>query len=133
MSCGISHKYSSDPALLWLWGRLAAVVLIRPLAWEPPYAMGVALKRQKTKKKSTFYLYRFPLSGLAYEMKSYNMWLLPLNTKRNHIICGSFHLTRFIHVGVPVVAQWLMNPTRNREVAGSIPVLDWWIGGPALP
>ena len=24
---------------------------IRPLAWEPPYAVGVALKRQKTKKK----------------------------------------------------------------------------------
>ena len=23
--------------------------------------------------------------------------------------------------GVPVVAQWLMNPTRNHEVAGSIP------------
>ena len=25
--------------------------------------------------------------------------------------------------GVPVVAQWLMNPTRNHEVAGSIPGL----------
>ena len=24
---------------------------IRPLAWEPPYAAGVALKRQKTKNK----------------------------------------------------------------------------------
>ena len=29
--------------LLWLWCRLAAQ--IRPLAWEPPYAAGVALKR----------------------------------------------------------------------------------------
>ena len=36
-------------ALLWLWCRLVAVALIRPLAWEPPYAMGVAL--EKTKKK----------------------------------------------------------------------------------
>ena len=26
-------------------------------------------------------------------------------------------------LGVPVVAQWLTNPTRNREVAGSIPAL----------
>jgi len=26
-------------------------------------------------------------------------------------------------VGVPVVAQWLTNPTRNHEVAGSIPAL----------
>ena len=41
----------SDLALLWLWCRLAAVALIRPLAWEPPYATGVALKRPKKKKK----------------------------------------------------------------------------------
>ena len=27
-----------DPALLWLWGRSAAVTLIQPLAWELPYA-----------------------------------------------------------------------------------------------
>ena len=38
-----------DMVLLWLWHRLAAVALIRPLAWEPPYAEGVALKRQKDK------------------------------------------------------------------------------------
>ena len=31
--------------------RLAAIALIRPLVWEPPYAMSVALKRQ-TKQKS---------------------------------------------------------------------------------
>ena len=39
--------------MLWLWRRLAAVALVRPLAWEPPYATGVALKRQKEKKKLT--------------------------------------------------------------------------------
>ena len=33
--------------LLWLWHRLAATALIRSLAWEPPYAASVALKRQK--------------------------------------------------------------------------------------
>ena len=27
------------------------------------------------------------------------------------------------NAGVPVVAQWLTNPTRNHEVAGSIPGL----------
>ena len=51
MSCGIGHRHGSDPALLWLWHRPAAVVPIQPLAWEPPYAAGAALKRQKTKKK----------------------------------------------------------------------------------
>jgi len=35
--------------------------------------------------------------------------------------------------GVPVVAQWLTNPTRNREVAGSVPALAQWVTDPALP
>ena len=30
--------------LLWLWRRSAAVAPIRPLAWEPPYTAGAALK-----------------------------------------------------------------------------------------
>ena len=30
-------------------------------------------------------------------------------------------------VGVPVVAQWLMNPTKNHEVLGSIPSLAQWV------
>ena len=47
MSCGVGHRCSVDPALLWLWCRLAAIALIGPLAWEPPYAVGVAPKRQK--------------------------------------------------------------------------------------
>ena len=50
-SCGVGHRCGSDPVLLWLWRRPAATAPIRPLAWEPPYATGTALKRQKTKKK----------------------------------------------------------------------------------
>ena len=38
--------------MLWLWRRLATVALISSLAWEPPYAKGVALKRQKQNKKT---------------------------------------------------------------------------------
>ena len=34
---------------MWLWRRPAATALIGPLAQEPPYAAGVALKRQKIK------------------------------------------------------------------------------------
>ena len=40
-------QWAKDPALLWLWHRLAAAAPIRPLAGEPPYAVGAALKRQK--------------------------------------------------------------------------------------
>ena len=38
-----------DVLWLWLWHRLAATALTRPLAWEPPYAASAALKRQKIK------------------------------------------------------------------------------------
>ena len=35
--------------------------------------------------------------------------------------------------GVPVVAQWLTNQTRNHEVEGSVPALAQWVNDPALP
>ena len=50
-SCGVGCRCGSDLMLLWLWRRPAATAPIRSLAWEPPYATGAALKRQKTKKK----------------------------------------------------------------------------------
>ena len=54
MSCGLGRRCCSDLALLWLWCRLAAVAPIKPLAWEPPQATGVALKgkQNKTKKQT---------------------------------------------------------------------------------
>ena len=42
-------RHSLD--LVWLWCKIAAVALIGPLAWEPLYAAGVAIKKKKTKKK----------------------------------------------------------------------------------
>ena len=53
MSCGAGHRRGSDPRLLWLWCRPAAVALIRPLAWKLPYARGVALKDKKTTTTTT--------------------------------------------------------------------------------
>ena len=83
MSCDVSCRCGSDPALLSWWGRPAAAAPIRPLIWELPCAMGADLKSQKR--------------------------------------------------GVPIVAQWLTNPTRNHEVAGSVPALAQWVNDPALP
>ena len=54
VSCGIGPRHGSDPAWLWLWCRPAAVALILPLVWEPPYAICAALtKKQKKKKRNT--------------------------------------------------------------------------------
>ena len=53
MRCGVGHRRGSDLALLWLWHRLAAVALTGPLAWELPYALGVALKSKKIDKNET--------------------------------------------------------------------------------
>ena len=53
MSCYVGLGCGSDLALLWLWHRLAVTDLIQPLAWEPPYAVGAALKRQEKKMHLT--------------------------------------------------------------------------------
>ena len=50
MSSGVGNRSGPDPKLLWMWHRPAAVVPIRPLVWELPYATGVPLKRKEKKK-----------------------------------------------------------------------------------
>ena len=50
MICGAGCRQGSDPEWLWPWYRPAAAASIQPLAREPPYAAGVAQKRQKKKE-----------------------------------------------------------------------------------
>ena len=87
MNCGVGHRLGSDPALLWLWCRLVAAAQIRPLTWELPYAMGVALKRQNK------------------EIKMFLSW-------RSH--CGSAEINpTCLHEVVdliPGLAQWVKDP-----------------------
>ena len=49
LSCGVDCRQGLDPKFRSLWCRPAAAAPIGPLAWEPPYAMGVALKKLKKK------------------------------------------------------------------------------------
>ena len=55
VSCGVGLRRSSDPMLLWLWRRPVATTPVRPLTWEPPYAVGAAL--EKTKRQKNIYVY----------------------------------------------------------------------------
>ena len=48
------------PTLLWLWRRLVATAPIRSLAWELPYATGMALEKAKRPKKKK----RYKLPGI---------------------------------------------------------------------
>ena len=68
MSCGVGRRCGSDLTLLWLWCSSAAAALIRHLAWEPPYAMGVALEKverqKKTKKKGIDFIISYVTSQL---------------------------------------------------------------------
>ena len=50
MSFGVGRRRSSDSTLLWLWHRPVAAAPIHPLAWELPYAAGVAPKKRQKKK-----------------------------------------------------------------------------------
>jgi len=76
VSCGVGHRGGSDPTLLWLWCRPAATAWIGPLAWEPPCAMGEALKSKNTKTKKNW----FPwcrLQILSVWAGSASLWLSP--------------------------------------------------------
>ena len=77
----MDHRHGSDLALLWLW--LAAVAPVGPLAWKPPFAVGAALKRQKTKdqkKKISIFMYRAGKRKIFYEKR-----------KRILLLVNSYH------------------------------------------
>ena len=99
MSCGVGCRHGSEPVLLWLWRRPAAMAPIIPLAWEPPYALGAALEKAKRQGKRKCLLLEFPLwhSGLRIQMQ----WLRSLQrhrfnprfNARSSIVAGATQVT----------------------------------------
>ena len=51
MSFRVGCRCRGDLVLLWQWCRPAARAPILTLAWELPYAKGVALKKTKQKER----------------------------------------------------------------------------------
>ena len=73
MSCGVGHRWGSDPALLWLWQRPAAAALIQPLSWELSYATHEALKSKENNRpnqENAFSRYNFYMNFYY----SHNYW-----------------------------------------------------------
>ena len=66
VSCGVGCRHGSDLVLLWLWRRSAAVAQVGPLAWEPPYAPGVVLKKREKKMLQNGYIDTVQISLLVY-------------------------------------------------------------------
>ena len=66
MSCGIGFRCGSDQVLLWLWYRPAVTAPTGPLAWELPYAVGAALKRQTNKQQKKKLLLKDSFKGVYF-------------------------------------------------------------------
>ena len=56
-------QWVKDLLLKWLWLWPAAIAPIQPLAWEPPYATGAALKNKTPKKENNDRSLFSPSSG----------------------------------------------------------------------
>ena len=154
MSCGVVHRLSSDPALLWLWQRPTTVALIPPLAWKFPYAAYAALKKQKRMMFMGFLLW---LSGLRIQLISMRMLVKSLASLiglriQNFCGCGIGQLAPIAlfqplsrdlsHAAGTAIKQrnkkeWSsccgsaeMNLTSVHQDTGSILVLTHWVKYP---
>ena len=102
VSGGVGCRRGLDLALLWLWYRPAAVALIRLLAWEPPYAAGMALK-EKRKKIVGNWEFSLWLSGLQTQLVSMKMRVQSLASLSGLRIQNCCKLQLKFGIAMPVV------------------------------
>ena len=89
--------------LLWLWHRPASTAL-RSLAWEPPYASGAALKRQKddNNKKD-----RLGDIVVHHELQE---WKLQKQPNPPSLKFGGIYSSKMYNSRSALVAQWVKDP-----------------------
>ena len=76
-NCGVGHRCSLDPKLLWLWCRqTAAATPIQPLTQKFPYAIGAAVKKNK-KGKKIYHVFDKHLSSI-YSIESIPCFITPI-------------------------------------------------------
>ena len=83
------------PALLWFWRMPPATALIRPLAWDPPYAAGVALEKKDEKQtnkqtKNSFFTPIFLMITSERKIKK----MIPFTVASKIIKCLEINLTK---------------------------------------
>ena len=94
MRCGIGHRCGLDLSLLWYRpGRPVATAPTGLLAWESPYAMGVAKKKKKKKKGSCeIYKIKNKLQNEIYlifyftKKKKKSPWVYAINSQMDQSI-----------------------------------------------
>ena len=60
-------------------------------------------------------------------------WELTMGAHSEDSTILSYYQSEKPQQGVPVMAQWLTNPTRNHEAVDSISGLAQWVKDPVLP
>ena len=118
MSCGVGHRQVSDLVLLWLWYRLAATAPIRPLAWDSPYAAGVALKK-KTKDRDVKRKQRLQW----YKARSQGLWAASGSWKRQENGCFPRASVRNIFLVTP----WFLPRLVDFEILHPRTITEWML------
>ena len=105
MSCGIGCRHGWDPEMLWLWQRPAATAPTGPLAWEPPYALDVALEKKKKKKRRFIHTVWESVQDVLLRKQS----KLQNNMNNKFIIIKIIMMTIFAEAWKKCLDMWTLN------------------------